>query len=571
MLQNNNLLFLVKQIKWPKPLFIIAIFTISLGSISELIVPLLTGQFIDKLVTGGIQYRFLVLLGVLFIVDAVLNGIGLYLLIKVGEKIIYSLRSLLWEHIIYLNIPFFDRNENGELISRLTEDTSLINNFISQKFPSIVPGLLTLIGSLFMLFVIDWKMTLLTFITIPVFILVIIPLSNIVENISQSTQLEIAKFTGVLGRVLSAIRLVKVSNTESEEVLRANKKLDNIYKLNIKHAKITAILEPFSSILLLIMLGVILGFGGYRIATGAITSGQLVTMIFYVIQLSAPISTLSTLITDYKNAKGASRRISEILKEEKENYTLLNFKNKPVETLTFNSVYFSYDNKYVLKNVSFTIPKGSTTAIVGPSGSGKTTLFNLITRMYTIDSGTIHSNGDSIYDFSLSEWRNNIGYVMQNNSIISGTIKSNILYGTKKNISQKTIDKYARLSNSYEFIMGLNKNYDFEVGEAGGRLSGGQKQRIDITRNLIKNPDLLLLDEATASLDSESEKKVQHALEYLSHTRTTIIIAHRLSTIKKADQILFLDDGKITGTGNHEELMYTHNKYYKFVMNQSLN
>lgn len=568
--QNNDLFFLIKKIKWPKSLFIIAVFTVSLGSVSELIVPLLTGKFIDMLVTESIQYRFLLILGALFILDALLNGIGLFLLMKVGGKIIYLLRSFLWSHIIYLNVPFFDKNENGELISRLTEDTSLINNFISQKIPTVIPGLLTLCGSLFMLFIIDWKMTLLTFITIPIFILVVMPLSNIVENISQSTQLEIAKFTGILGRVLSAIRLVKVSNTESVEIAQAEEKLNNIYKLNIKHAKIMAVLEPFSSILLLIMIGIILGFGGYRIAVGAISSGQLVTMIFYVIQLSSPINTLSTFITDYKNAKGASKRITQILQEEKENFALSSCKSKTLETLVFNNVYFSYDDTYVLKNISFTVPKGSTIAIVGPSGSGKTTLFNILTRMYSIDFGTITCGKHSIYDFSLSEWRNRIGYVMQNNSIMSGTIKSNILYGTNRAISQDEIDKYARLSNSYDFIMNLSGNYNFEVGDAGGKLSGGQKQRINITRNLIKNPDLLLLDEATASLDSESERQVQHALEYLSHNRTTLIIAHRLSTIKNADKILFLDEGKITGQGSHDELIHTHDKYYKFVTNQNL-
>lgn len=568
--RNNDLFFLFKKIKWPKFLFGFSIFFISLGSISELIVPLITGKFIDEIVNAGFSYKFLSLLGLLFIVDAILNSIGLYLLMKIGEKIIYSIRLLLWSHILRLKIDFFDNNETGQLISRLTEDTSLINNFISQKMPTIIPAFLTLIGSLLMLFFIDWKMTLLTFMVIPIFLIVIIPLSNIVEKLSISTQLEVAKFTGVLGRVLPAIKLVKVSNTEEKEILTAKEKLNGIYNLNLKYAKIKAILEPFSSLLLLITIGIILGFGGYRIATGAISSGMLVTMIFYVIQLSAPITAISTLLTDYKNAKGASQRVSEILKENIEENGLNPQPIPKPANLYFESVSFSYDEKEVLKNISFSVPNGSTTAIVGPSGAGKSTIFNLITRMYHLDSGHIRYGNESIYNYNLKDWRNSIGYVMQNNSMMNGSIKENITYGINKNISINDLDRFTHMSNSYEFIMSLKNKYDFEIGENGNKLSGGQKQRLNIARNLIKDPDLLLLDEATASLDSESEIKVHNAINKLSNNRTTLIIAHRLSTIKDADQIIFLDNGTITGYGNHEQLIKTHNKYKNFVLNQSL-
>lgn len=568
--QNNPLLFLIKKIKWPKSLFIISVLITSFGSISALTVPILTGRFIDLVVNNEVSYKFGIILLFLFLLDAILNGFGLFLLIKIGEKIIYSIRLLLWEKMIYLKISFFDKNENGQLISRLTDDTSIINNFISQKFPSVIPEILTLLGSLLMLFIMDWKMTLLTFITIPIFLSVVIPLSNIVESLSESTQLELANFTGVISKALSVIRLVKISNTQDLELEKAKNKLDSVYTLNIKNAKITSILEPFSSILLLLMIGIILGFGAYRISTGAITSGTLVTMIFYVMQLSSPIANLSTLITDYKNAKGATKRIFEILNEKPEYNNALSYSTNILDDLIFNSVYFSYDKKFILKNVSFKIPRNQTTAIVGPSGSGKTTIFNLITRMYNVDSGYIYCGQQSIYNINLMDWRNKIGYVMQNNSMISGTIKENILYGEKSVISSATLEKITHLSNIHEFIMSLDSKYHSTVGENGSKLSGGQKQRINIARNLIKNPQLLLLDEATASLDSESEAKVQESLNLLSKDRTTIVIAHRLATIKNADQILFLDDGKITGRGTHNYLMLTHKKYKNFVLNQTL-
>ncbi|MEJ7530137.1 ABC transporter ATP-binding protein [Staphylococcus hominis] len=569
-IHNNPLFYLFKKIRWPKKIFFTAIIITSLGSLSELAVPLLTGKFIDILVSNGINYKFISLLTLVFILDALLNGVGMFLLIKAGEKIIYSIRLLLWNKIIYLEVPFFDKNDSGQLISRLTDDTALINNFISRKIPSVIPEMLTLLGSLIMLFVMDWKMTLLTFIIIPLFLLVIIPLSNIIESLSQSTQLEIAKFTGIINRALSAIRLVKISNTENKELITAEKKLNAIYRLNIRHARITAILEPFSNILLIIMIGIILGFGGYRISTGVITSGTLVTMIFYVVQLSSPITSLSTLLTDYKNAKGATKRIFEILKEQQESFNGIPYNKKQSYDLSFSSVYFSYNKKHILKDISFNIPKNKTTAIVGPSGAGKTTIFSLITRMYKIDSGAIKVGNESIYNFNLAEWRENIGYVMQNNSMISGTIKENILYGIKQDVSKDVFEKYVRFSNSHNFIMSLESQYNSEVGESGNKLSGGQKQRINIARNLIKDPEILLLDEATSSLDSDSETKIQKSLNFLSKNRTTIIIAHRLSTIKDADQIIFLDNGKITGIGKHTFLMETHPKYKKFVLNQKL-
>lgn len=569
-IHNNPLFYLFKKIRWPKKIFFTAIIITSLGSLSELAVPLLTGKFIDILVSNGINYKFISLLTLVFILDALLNGVGMFLLIKAGEKIIYSIRLLLWNKIIYLEVPFFDKNDSGQLISRLTDDTALINNFISRKIPSVIPEMLTLLGSLIMLFVMDWKMTLLTFIIIPLFLLVIIPLSNIIESLSQSTQLEIAKFTGIINRALSAIRLVKISNTENKELITAEKKLNAIYRLNIRHARITAILEPFSNILLIIMIGIILGFGGYRISTGVITSGTLVTMIFYVVQLSSPITSLSTLLTDYKNAKGATKRIFEILKEQQESFNGIPYNKKQSYDLSFSSVYFSYNKKHILKDISFNIPKNKTTAIVGPSGAGKTTIFSLITRMYKIDSGDIKVGNESIYNFNLAEWRENIGYVMQNNSMISGTIKENILYGIKQDVSKDVFEKYVRFSNSHNFIMSLESQYNSEVGESGNKLSGGQKQRINIARNLIKDPEILLLDEATSSLDSDSETKIQKSLNFLSKNRTTIIIAHRLSTIKDADQIIFLDNGKITGIGKHTFLMETHPKYKKFVLNQKL-
>lgn len=573
MKRENPLFFLFKKLSWPVGLIVAAITISSLGSLSGLLVPLFTGRIVDKFSVSHINWNLIALFGGIFVINALLSGLGLYLLSKIGEKIIYAIRSVLWEHIIQLKMPFFDKNESGQLMSRLTDDTKVINEFISQKLPNLLPSIVTLVGSLIMLFILDWKMTLLTFITIPIFVLIMIPLGRIMQKISTSTQSEIANFSGLLGRVLTEMRLVKISNTERLELDNAHKNLNEIYKLGLKQAKIAAVVQPISGIVMLLTIAIILGFGALEIATGAITAGTLIAMIFYVIQLSMPLINLSTLVTDYKKAVGASSRIYEIMQEPIEpTEALEDSENVLIDdgVLSFEHVDFKYDVKKILDDVSFQIPQDQVSAFVGPSGSGKSTIFNLIERMYEIESGDIKYGLESVYDIPLSKWRRKIGYVMQSNSMMSGTIRDNILYGINRHVSYEELINYAKLANCHDFIMQFDEGYDTLVGERGLKLSGGQRQRIDIARSFVKNPDILLLDEATANLDSESELKIQEALETLMEGRTTIVIAHRLSTIKKAGQIIFLDKGQVTGKGTHSELMASHAKYKNFVVSQKL-
>lgn len=573
MKQQNPLFFLFKRLSWPYGLIIAAVIITSLGSLSGLLVPLFTGRIVDKFSVSSINWGMIGIFGAIFLVNALLSGVGLYLLSKIGEKIIYAIRSILWEHIIQLKMPFFDKNESGQLMSRLTDDTKVINEFISQKLPNLLPSVLTLIGSLVMLFIMDWKLTLLTFITIPIFVFIMIPLGRVMQKISTNTQSEIANFSGLLGRVLTEMRLVKVSNTERLELDNAHVNLKKIYHLGLKQAKISAIVQPISGVVMLLTIAIILGFGALEIGTGAITPGTLIAMIFYVIQLSMPLINLSTLVTDYKRAVGASQRIHEIMQEPIEpTEALSESKDEIVEDgeLSFENVDFKYDVKKILNDVTFNIPQGKVSAFVGPSGSGKSTIFNLIERMYDIESGDIKYNHRSIYDIPLSKWRNKIGYVMQSNSMMSGSIRDNILYGINRKVTDDELIEYTKLANCHEFIMQFDEGYDTMVGERGLKLSGGQRQRIDIARSFVKNPDILLLDEATANLDSESEVKIQEALETLMEGRTTVVIAHRLSTIKKAGQIIFIDKGQVTGKGTHGELMASHEKYKNFVTSQKL-
>lgn len=569
--KDNPLLYLFKKISWPWSLIALSIFISSLGSLTGILIPLFTGKIVDNFTHGGINFYFIIIFCSIFILNALLGGIGLYLLIKIGEHVIYSIRKLLWKHLIYLNTTFFDRNENGQIISRITDDTNLINIFISQKLPSLFPTLLTVIGSIIMLLILDWKMTILIFTVLPILFLIMIPLSKIIQRISFKTQKEIADFSGFLGKIITVIRLVKVSNTEEQELKKSYKSLENIYMLGIKRAKIFALIQPLSSLTILLSIGIILGFGGIRVVEGAITSGTLVSMIFYIIQLSMPLTNLSTLFNDYQKAVGGSQRIYEIMKEKKENYNLCT-STKPFEDgdLIFKNVSFKYKNLWILKNLNLYIEKGTTVALVGPSGSGKTTILNLISRIYSINQGNITINNKSIYDIDLTSLRKNIGYAMQDNNLISGSIEHNLMYGTNKKINYSELIEYTKMTNCHNFIQQLQKDYKTVVEENGKNLSGGERQRINITRNFIKNPNILLLDEITSNLDSNSELKIQRALNHLMKNKTVLISAHRLSTIKSADKIIFLDNGVITGEGTHETLLNTHDKYRNFVLSQKI-
>lgn len=565
---KNPLIYILNQIKWPKILLAITIVISLLGSVSGLLIPLYTGKLVDNFDLKNINVGFVSFFILIFLLNALFSGISLYLLNKIGEKVIYRIRTILWKHIIELEVPFFDENESGQLMSRLTDDTKNINYFVSYKLPNLLPSILSIFGSLIILFTMDWKMSLIISGLFPFYLIVILPLGKIMQKVAISTQTEIAKFSGLLGRVLTEIRLVKVSNTQKEELNRADGNLLNIYDLGLKQAKVSAIIQPLSSIVMLLTVGIILGFGGMRVASGDMSAGTLVTMIFYIFQLSMPLINVSTLITDYKKAVGSSQKIYEILQEKTEETH--GFNDVEDSDIIFQNVEFSYGNNKVLNKINLNILNNKVTAIVGPSGSGKTTIFNLIERMYSINRGKILHNNHSIYEYDLYKWRSKIGYVMQTNAMMNGTIKENILYGIDREVSNHEMLNIMKNANCFEFINSLEDGYDTFIGEKGIKLSGGQKQRIDIARCFAKNPDILLLDEATANLDSQSEKKIQEAFDTLMSGRTTVIIAHRLSTVKKADQIIFLDKGKVTGIGKHKDLMNNHELYNKFVMNQEL-
>lgn len=570
-MKKNHLIELLKIVTWPKKIIVFSVIFSIFSSLIALFLPILTKRIVDDFSADNFKWEWLVFLVGFIIINSVLSGISFYMLKYMGSNAIYHIRKKMFKHILKLPTTYFDNNDSGTTMSRLTDDIENMNDFISSKIPNLLSQLILIIGSIVMLFVLDWKLTLAMMSVIPITLFVILPIGNLTYSISQKTQNEMADFTGLLSRVLTEIRLVKSYGAEGFEFNNGENKLSNLFKLHLKEAKIQAIVSPVVTFSIMFVLLLIIGYGGLRVSNGSISAGTYVAIIFYLIQSVTPIASLSSFYTDYKKTSGSTERLYEIYTMPTEDFSTQSnnhiVQNGSIEARNLNFTYDGVNN--VLRNLNFVVPPNKTTAIVGPSGSGKSTLFYLIERMYQPNNGEILYNGIPIHDYDLRNWRSMIGYVMQESPMMNGTIRENLLYGVDKPVDDETLMYNAKLANAHDFIIKFPNQYDTLVGERGVKVSGGQKQRLAIGRAFMRNPNLLLLDEATSSLDSESEKLVQEALEALMSNRTTIVIAHRLSTIKNADQIIFLDNGEITGTGKHEELYQSHQRYALFVDTQA--
>ena len=560
---------LIKSTNPPKWVFVTAITLSLIETGVGLIVPWFTKSLVDQIAASAVEPSIIILLAASFILQTITSGFSYYFLTYIGEYVVAAIRKKLWNQVLLLPISFFDNHQSGETMSRITQDTNTVKMLITQHLVTFLTGLISVGGAVSILLIIDWKMTLMMVTAVPVSILILWPLGQKMYKISKATQDEMASFSANLGRVLSDIRLVKAYCAEKEEQKNGELGIFHLFQFGLKEARIQAVISPFMTFVMMFVLVILIGYGGVRVASGTLSSGSLVAIIIYMVQIVVPFSQMAVFFTSFQKAMGATERIQRILSLEKEPSGSLPVVQNPEQDIHFRNVSFSYKKgEPVLKQVTLTIPSGKTTAIVGPSGAGKTTLFALLERFYTPDEGEILLGETNIEDFDLYSWRSQIGYVSQESPMMSGTIRDNICYGLNRDVSDEEIERAAKLANAAEFIERLPNGYLTEVGERGIKLSGGQRQRIAIARALIRNPKILLLDEATSNLDSSSEVLVQKALQRLMEGRTTLVIAHRLSTVVNADQIVVLENGTITGVGTHSELLQTHPLYRELAEQQ---
>ncbi|MEC1023118.1 ABC transporter ATP-binding protein [Bacillus paralicheniformis] len=534
-------------------------------------IPLLTREMVDGFSAHSINLALAGILALVFIVQAVCDGFSTYFLSYAGQKVVASLRERMWFKLLRLPVRYFDEKTSGETVSRVVNDTGIVESLISDHFPQFVSGIITIVGSVIILLIMDWKMTLLMLISVPITTFIMIPLGMKMQRISKTLQDETASFTGHVQQTLSEIRLMKASNAEHTEKTNGLSGISKLFQYGLKEARIFALVSPFMHLVIMIVIVAIIGYGGIRVSEGTMSAGSLIAFLLYLFQIIFPITSFTMFFTQLQKAKGATERIIEILhteEEEGQEGLEMDISNLPIHV---ENVSFSYgDDEPVLREVSFDVDPGQMIAFVGPSGGGKTTMFGLLERFYEPDSGAINIGETPINKLSMKSWRSQIGYVSQDSPMMSGTIRENLCYGLDhaNSIDDQKLWKVAEMAYADTFIKQFPEQLDTEVGERGVKLSGGQRQRIAIARAFLRDPKILMMDEATASLDSQSEAIVQQALARLMEGRTTFVIAHRLSTIVNADQIIFIEKGEITGRGRHHELIASHALYREFAERQ---
>jgi ATP-binding cassette subfamily B protein AbcA/BmrA len=510
-------------------------------------------------------------IGAAFIVQAIISGISIYLLSYVGQKVVARLRDRMWMKLIRLPVSYFDKQSSGQTVSRVVNDTSIVRELITNHFPQFITGIISIIGAIIILLVMDWKMTLLMLTSVPITLAIMIPLGRKMAKISRGLQDETAIFTGNITQTLGEIRLMKSSTAEQNEEEKGLDGIDKLLGYGLREARIFAMIGPTMYLIMMVVIVMIIAYGGMRVASGTMSTGSLVAFLLYLFQIIMPITSFAMFFTQLQKAIGATERIIDILEEPLEDGQdgiEMDISSKPI---TINNVSFSYSaEESVLENISLEAQPGQMIALAGPSGSGKTTLFGLLERFYEPAAGEIKIGDTPIQQISLKSWRSQIGYVSQESAMMAGTIRENLCYGLEdsKSIADEKLWEVAKMAYADQFIADFPKGLDTEVGERGVKLSGGQRQRIAIARAFLRDPKILMMDEATASLDSQSEGIVQQALTRLMEGRTTFVIAHRLSTIVDADQIIFIEKGQVTGIGTHSELTQSHDLYREFAEQQ---
>lgn len=571
-MQRNKFSFrsffqLINQLHPPYSKLVGGIFLGFISTGANLFVPQLAQKLINNF--KAVSPTLAALTVVIFVAGLLTSALSGLLLGIFGENVVAKLRKRLWQKLLKMPVKYFDNVKTGEISSRLVNDTSQVKDLLASTLPNAMTSLLQFIGALVIMLTMDWQMTLLMFIAVPLVILVMLPVMSQSRKIGRVRQDELAKFASDSTDVLGEVRLVKSSNGEDQEMEKGKQRIDNLFGVGKKEALINSVTQPITNMLMMVMFLGILGYGAIRVMNGAMTMGALVSFLMYLFQIISPVVVISQLFNSMAKTSGATERIQQILTEPEEFVPSKIAKDIAHAPLKFEHVDFAYEeDKPILKDVNFETRPDAVVAFAGPSGGGKSTIFSLIERFYQPTSGNILLGQENIDNIDLAKWREQIGLVSQDAAVMPGTIRDNLTYGLRREVSDEQLWEALKMAYADGFVNHMADKLETEIGERGIKLSGGQRQRIAIARAFLRDPKILMLDEATASLDAESEAMVQKALGSLMQGRTTLVIAHRLSTIIDADKIYFIENGTVSGAGTHQELLKTTPLYAQYVKDQ---
>lgn len=553
--------------KWK---FYLGLFFLVLTGASALAFPALLGQLVDCVKEKDLDkanWIAISLVGILFL-QAFFSFFRLSLFVDFTENTLANIRLALYNNLIRLPMTFFAQKRVGDLNSRLTADIAQIQDTLTTTMAEFLRQFILIIGGIIFLAVISTKLTLMMLAIVPLVAVAAVIFGRFIRKYSKTTQDKIAESQVIVEETLQGITNVKAFANEWYEVKRYSEKIREIVSIAIKGGKYRGYFASFIISCLFGSIVAVVWFGVRLIIQGDMDNvGELISFVLYSMFVGASFGGIAELYAQLQKAIGATERVFELLEESPEEIALVaSGKTEQLQgNFKFEQVAFSYPSRkevQVLSNISFTAEKGQKIALVGPSGAGKSTIASLLLRFYDISGGRISVDGKDIYDYDLEVLRGNMSIVPQDVILFGGSIRENIAYG-KPDASDVEIETAAKRANAFDFISGFPEKFETLVGERGIKLSGGQRQRIAIARALLKDPAILILDEATSSLDSESEKLVQQALETLMEGRTSLIIAHRLATIRNADKILVIDKGQIAEEGNHLELMENQDGLYR--------
>tara|TARA_B110000240_G_scaffold147005_1_gene162488 strand:+ start:1082 stop:2818 length:1737 start_codon:yes stop_codon:yes gene_type:complete len=565
-----------KDFIWPrKGIISIGLILIVISRLASLVLPLKSKELLDDIIPNkdfDALYAMVFLVSGAVLLQAITSFALTRLLSVEAQLLISKLRSKVQKKILSLPISYFDNNKSGALVSRIMRDVEGVRNLVGTGLVQLFGGTVTAIISFFLLINISAKMTLFVLFPVLLFALIALKAFAYIRPIFRKRGVINAEVTGRLIETLNGVRVIKGFNAENQENLNFEKGVGRLFQNVKKSLTATAIITSSSAFLLGLASVGIMGLGGAMIIDGTLTTGDFLSFTLLLGFMITPIIQMSNIGSQLTEALAGLDRTEEIMNIQSESNDAsrtINLKNI-IGDVVFNNVSFSYDKgKQVLHNISFKAEQGSVTALVGSSGSGKSTIASLVASFISPESGTITIDGNDISKVNLNSFRSQLGVVLQDDFLFEGTIRENILF-PRPNASEKQVAEAVKLAYVNEFTDRFDDGLDTLIGERGVKLSGGQRQRITIARAVLADPRVLILDEATSNLDTESESLIQKSLTHLMQGRTTFVIAHRLSTIKQANKILVIERGEIVETGTHEELIKNEGRYFNLFTYQSI-